>query len=46
MTKVTKSIPTIKPTLRGLVEARYRADAVAATEQWNETLGPSCRTVR
>jgi nitroreductase len=35
---VTKSIPAIEPTLRTLIEARYRADAVAAVEACNATL--------
>ena len=33
-----KSIPAIEPTLRALIEARYRADAVAAIETCNPTL--------
>jgi hypothetical protein len=38
MTKVTESIPTIKPTLRGLAEARYRTAKVAIAKKCNETL--------
>ena len=35
---MTKSIPAIEPTLRALIEARYRADAVSAVEACNPTL--------
>lgn len=35
---MTTLMPTREPTLRALVEARYRADAVSAMNEWNETL--------